>query len=103
MIMDLDDKVNTVVEDFIDKNCKQGEPRTTGLDKRAIGLFWYNYECIIIPADRRKQLDYYGGFEYIDSEFVKQYGEYVMYTAESERVQEVLDAIVDSFEETADA
>jgi hypothetical protein len=103
MYNELDDKVNTFVEDYISKNCKEGDSSKTGLDKRAIGLFWYNWDCIIVPADRRRALDYYGGFEYIDSDYVKQYGEYVMYSAEADRVQEVLDSVFDSFEECADA
>lgn len=103
MYNELDDVVNTAVEQYIDKNCKQGDADKTGLDKRAIGLFWYNWDCIIIPADRRRALDYYGGFEYIESECVKQYGEYVMYSAEDDRVQEVIGSIFESFEECADA
>lgn len=103
MFRELDYKVNTLVEEFIEKNCKEGNPSKTGLDKRAIGLFWYNYDCIIIPAEGRRALDYYGGFEYIDSDYVTQYGEYVVYSAEADRVQEVIGSIFESFEECADA
>ena len=103
MIRELDDRINTLVENFISSECKEGNPKKTGLDERALGLFWYNLDCIVVPADRRQRLDYYGGFEYVDPDFVKQYGEYIVYSAEDGRVSEVIDCIVDSFEEMADA
>lgn len=103
MFSELDYKVNAAVEDFIKNDCKKGDASKTGLDNRALGLFWFNFDCIVIPACNRRTLDYYGGFEYIDSDYVKQYGDYVVYSAEAERVQEVLDAVFDSFEECADA
>jgi hypothetical protein len=103
MILELDDKINTMVESYVADECKEGDSKKTGLDERAFGLFWYNFDCIVIPADRRQRLDYYGGFEYVEPEHVKQYGEYVIYSAESERVADVIDSIVDSFEELADA
>jgi hypothetical protein len=41
-------------------------------------------------------LDYYGGFEYIDSDYVKTYGEYVFYSADADRVQEVLENLMEN-------
>jgi len=103
MIYELDSEINATVEKYIAENCKPGNPKKTGLDERAIGKFHYNLDCIIIDESYRQRLDYYGGFEYVNSDCVKQYGDYVFYSAEDDRVREVIDCIVDSFEEMADA
>ena len=103
MLYDLDDSINSTVAKFIEENCKEGDREQTGLDPRAFGKFWYCYEGIFIYEHARGRLDYYGGFEYVDPDHVKQYGDYVMYSSEDSRVAEVIDSIVDSFEEMADA
>ena len=95
MLYDLDDSINSTVEQFIKENCKEGDREQTGLDPRAFGKFWYCYEGIFIYEHARSRLDYYGGFEYIDREFVKSYGEYVFYSAEADRVQEVLEILME--------
>lgn len=96
MLHDLDSSINATVEQFIDENCKQGDREQTGLDPRAFGKFWYCYEGIFILAGNRRSLDYYGGFEYIDSENVKSYGDYVFYSADADRVQEVLERLMET-------
>ena len=95
MLYDLDDSINSTVAKFIEENCKEGDREQTGLDPRAFGKFWYCYEGIFIYEHARGRLDYYGGFEYIDREFVKSYGEYVFYSAEADRVQQVLEILME--------
>ncbi len=96
MLYDLDDSINATVEQFIEENCKQGDRAQTGLDPRAFSKFWYCHEGIFIFDVSRRSLDYYGGFEYIDREYVKSYGEYVFYSAEANRVQEVLAKLMEN-------
>jgi len=96
MLYDLDDSINSTVAKFIEENCKEGDREQTGLDPRAFGKFWYCYEGIFIYEHARGRLDYYGGFEYIDREFVKSYGEYVFYSAEADRVQQVLEILMEN-------
>ena len=96
MLYDLDNSINATVEQFIEENCKQGDRAQTGLDPRAFSKFWYCYEGIFIFDVSRRSLDYYGGFEYIDREYVKSYGEYVFYSAEADRVQEVLENLMEN-------
>ena len=103
MIYELDSQIAEIVEQYINDKCKKGNPKKTGLDERAIGQFYYNLDCIVIDASYRQRLDYYGGFEYVNSDYVKQYGDYIIYSAEDSRVADVIDCIVDSFEEMADA
>ena len=96
MLYDLDDSINSTVAKFIEENCKEGDREQTGLDPRAFGKFWYCYEGIFIYEHARGRLDYYGGFEYIDREFVKSYGEYVFYSAEADRVQQALAILMEN-------
>lgn len=96
MIYELDNQIAEIVENYIATSCKKGDPKQTQMDGRAIGEFYYNYDCIIIPAANRRSLDYYGGFEYINSDYVKQYGDYVIYSAEADRVQEVLENLMET-------
>ena len=96
MLHDLDSSINATVQQFIDENCKVGDREQTGLDPRAFGKFWYCYEGIFIYEGGRRSLDYYGGFEYIDRDLVKQYGDYVFYSAEANRVQEVLENLMEN-------
>jgi hypothetical protein len=104
MFFDIDSRVADIVETYIQEDCKQGDRNETGLDPRAFGgKFFYNYDCIIIDSGARRNLDYYGGFEYIDSDYIRQYGDYVIYSAEHERVQEVIDNLMEKELESEDA
>ena len=96
MVYQLDESINAAVEQFVEENCKEGDNQQTGLDPRAFSKFWYCYEGIFIYAGGRGRLDYYGGFEYIDSDYVKTYGEYVFYSADADRVQEVLENLMEN-------
>lgn len=60
-----------------------------GLDRRC-GKLSINEECIIVPKDNQRMIEYYGGFEYIPSECKQVVGDYVIYT-EHERVQDCID------------
>jgi hypothetical protein len=45
-----------------------------------------------------RSLRYYGGFEYVDDEYIRTYGDYVIYSAETERVQDVIDSLSEETE-----
>ena len=67
-----------------------------GLDPRAGSNIYIDPNgALIIKGDRdRRILDYYGGFEYVDKEFITVLGEYTIYHAkfgENERVQSCFD------------
>jgi len=95
MLYQLDNDINAAVEQFIEENCKVGDRDRTGLDPRAFGKFHYCHEGIFIDGSNERSLNYYGGFEYIDSDLVKHYGDYVFYSAEADRVQEVLENLME--------
>ena len=96
MFYDIDGRVADIVETFIDQECKPGNRDNTGLDPRAFqGKFYFNRDCIVVTAGMNRSLRYYGGFEYIDDDFIRQYGDYVIYSSHEQRVQEVIDNLLE--------
>lgn len=84
--------VNDVMGDLlrVDKQVRSN----SGLDPRAwSGECYVGKDVIVTTINGRKSLDYYGGFEYIDEEYVTVVGEYVFYSAEHSRVNDVLERL----------
>ena len=69
-----------------------------GLDYRA-GKLYVTPDAII--AANSATLDYYGGFEYVDSEYVTTIGKYKIYSAESSRVMEAIETFFEKDEQIA--
>lgn len=61
-----------------------------GLDPRA-GRVYVSREGIVVRNGNRSTLDYYGGFEYVDKEFVCTIGDYTFYSREDDRVYDAID------------
>ena len=57
------------------------------LDPR-VGTLYTDPGRTFIATRHRKYLDYYGGFEYIPSEYITQVNEYTIYSREHDRVEE---------------
>ena len=57
-----------------------------GLDNRSGSLF-ISPDCIAVYKANDRALQYYGGFEYVDTEYRHEMGEFVFYSAEDDRVQ----------------
>ena len=103
VVYELMNEINARVEELIDTEFREVKPEELGLDLRVGFRLFINEGFIVARKSNRRPLDYYGGFEYVDRDYVKQYGDFVIYSAEDSRVCEVIDCIVDSFEEMADA
>lgn len=76
-----------------------------GLDVRAGHAIYVGDDCLIIMAGNRRALDYYGGFEYVEGEYVNVLGEYVIYHGDCggcERVNECLDFYEENSNEVKD-
>ena len=59
-----------------------------GLDQRSsCGPLYINSEWIVATSASAGLLNYYGGFEYVDSHCVLSMGDYVLYSAEHSRVK----------------
>jgi hypothetical protein len=77
-----------------------------GLDIRC-GRAYVDEDCIVVNDANARSFNYYGGFEYINDEDVRKVGDYVIYLATADRVQDALDSLMEkdglcSTEETAE-
>lgn len=60
-----------------------------GLDSRC-GMLYVSDTHIVVDLGRDRTLQYYGGFEYVDSEYRTEMGDYVFYSYDDSRVNEHL-------------
>ena len=58
------------------------------LDMRAGTDFWVDKDKVITGVSNLRNLDYYGGFEYVESEYRMVIGDYVIFSREHVRVDE---------------
>lgn len=67
-------------------------PEDIGLDRRAGYRLYICEDGLAIAKKDDPNLQYYGGFEYIDKEYRREYGDWVIYTLgdEDERVEDCL-------------
>jgi hypothetical protein len=96
-IEDLRDQINALVQEQL-KETKTVSAEQLGLDPRAgYRLYVPTDEAetfIAVKKDNRHALDYYGGFEYIDKEYIFELGDYVFYTEHS--------CVIDAFDYMCD-
>lgn len=89
LLDDLDD-LNEQIENAIKSNSKTYTAKELGLDPRSYyGPMHVSADGIAVEGATRT-LNYYGGFEYVDDEHVRKYGNWTLYTSECERVRDHL-------------
>lgn len=71
-------------------------PEQVGLDARCRGTVYIDFDSqqVIIETRYLKKFSYYGGFEYLNTDCVTEFGNYVIFDAdedESNRLNEVID------------
>jgi len=94
--------VDTVVERNIRALATEALPEDLGLDRRAGYRLLVTEDAVIVQLGNRRDLDYYGGFEYVDKNCVTVLGSYVIYSAQDERVKECLDVYFQRDEQYTD-
>jgi hypothetical protein len=62
-----------------------------GLDRRAAYTIWVDDDALIVSKNEDRTLQYFGGFEYVDSRSRIEVGDYVIYTDDDSRVYDCLD------------
>ena len=90
-LYDIDDKVF----ELINTEMVETGPDKLGLDYRAGYKFFVEENIIAVHIERDRNLQYYGGFEYVDSVYRRVYGDYVFYFGEDDRVRGHLDRYFD--------
>ena len=91
MLAEIEDMVHQHIKD----NMAKVNPEKIGLDYRC-GSLYIDSECIAVAKYNDRTLQYYGGFEYVDSEHRKEMGYYVFYMSESERVNDCIERYYES-------
>jgi hypothetical protein len=78
--------VNQAVEAYIDAHMEETTAEAPGIDPRTCYQIWRSDECVAIKRDTRGRFDYYAGGEYVTRECVQEFGDWVFYSSEHERV-----------------
>tara|TARA_A100001011_G_scaffold399560_2_gene508833 strand:+ start:50 stop:352 length:303 start_codon:yes stop_codon:yes gene_type:complete len=76
---------------FEDSSAVRVNAEAIGLDNRAGSVFVSTEECWIAVVGSTRQIDYYGGFEYIDIENRLVIGDATFFCDDSDRVAEALE------------
>ena len=92
-MMDLVDEVEDLVERQV-QGMRRVRASELGLDDRC-GRAYVDEDCIVVDEGNARSFNYYGGFEYIDDGDVRKVGDYVVYLATAERVQEALECLME--------
>jgi len=102
---DLIENINVQIAEFVDAHMQEVQPArdNIGLDPRAAYSLYINDSAIAVPKSQDRSLQYYGGFEYVDSEYRVELGDYVFYMAEDERVLGHIERYQESLQDTQDA
>ena len=95
-LFELIDNVTELTDSFVGKMGKVPAVKL-GLDNRCGSLF-IDPDCIAVYKANDRSLQYYGGFEYVDTTFRYEMGDYVFYSYEDSRVQDHLDEYLNSVE-----
>jgi hypothetical protein len=69
-----------------------------GLDNRCGSLF-IDPDCIAVYKANDRSLQYYGGFEYVDTQYRHEMGDFVFYSAEDDRVRGHLEQYLNFMDE----
>ena len=76
--------------------CSDVTPEALGIDSRAGHSLRVSDDFIACPkGSAQRMLEYYGGFEYVDKEYVSEMGDWVIYSGEDSRVREHLNRFFD--------
>lgn len=86
---DFSNRIEKELQDLLE-TCVKVTGDQINLDKR-VGSVWLAEDAIIVNSANRNAINYYGGFEYIDPEYVQTIGDYTIYSSNEDRVRGCLD------------
>lgn len=88
-IFDMVDEMNDIAERTVRETMEPCRADELGLDRRAGYNLFVNEDCIAVEGSTGS-LEYYGGFEYVDKDYVRKVGDWTFYFNDSERVEECI-------------
>lgn len=77
---------NDQVELLLASNFTIIKPEDCGLDNRTAYKLWIGDDGIVIRKSDAHTANYYGGLEYVNKEDIDSVGDYILYTADSDRI-----------------
>ena len=98
LVYDLDDQIRITVRELPYVPAEE-----LGLDRRAGYRLWVDEDAIIVNKNDDRVLQYYGGFEYVDTNARIECGDYVIYTNDDSRVADCLEQYYEAQEDRVDA
>jgi len=96
---ELEDKINELIQQFIEESdavCVRADK--VGLDYRCGSVYVSIDEDFIAVSHNTNSIEYYGGFEYIDSEYITRLGHMTFYSGETSRVQDCIEYYIENTE-----
>ena len=96
-LFELIDNISELTDNFIG-NMELVPANRLGLDPRC-GKLFISPDCIAVYKSSDRALQYYGGFEYVDSEYRHEMGDYVFYSGHDNRVRDHLETYLNRMEE----
>ena len=89
------DEANDIIQQAVDQMTKV-RPEALGLDHRSAYRVWVSEEAIAVTKGNDGTMRYYGGLEYVDSSYRTEMGDWVIYSAEADRVCEHIQCWVEA-------
>ena len=77
-------EANATMEEWLMEHATVTSAEAIGLDQRAGYRLWATTEAVIVKASNDRSLQHFGGFEYVDAEYRKQIGDYVIYSQDED-------------------
>jgi hypothetical protein len=91
--------INNITNKLIN-TMTQSRAEDLGLDPRSCyGTIYTSDEGIAVKMHYDSNLQYYGGFEYVDEDSRYELGDYVFYSADSNRVRQCIERLTEKTEE----
>jgi hypothetical protein len=94
--------ISEQVQNYVNENMEAVNLNETkiGLDPRAsYGPIFINRSGIAVKKNYDRNMQYYGGFEYVDKDYRYEMGDYVFYTVDDDRVGGHVDSYYEQKEE----
>lgn len=88
---DVLNKIGVVVDEFIE-HMSEVRAESIGLDTRSCrGTLYISDEGIAIEKNDDRNMQYYGGFDYVDRGYRHEMGDYIFYEVDDGRIKECVD------------
>ena len=102
-LWNLENQVNDLVDSYLkESNAIEVSADKVGLDYRGGRVYVSLEEDFVAVKGGTGSINYYGGFEYIDSEFITTIGNVTFYDSEADRVLCCLEHYKENIKESAE-